>query len=224
MELFSTPWWSALASIVLIDLVLAGDNAIVIALAARRLPMPIQRRAILWGTLGAIVVRAAMTIGVVWLLTLPGLRLVGGLALLWIAWKLVTDGDAPKPHEEPAAVTFWGAMQTIVVADALMGIDNVIGVAGAARESMTLVLIGLLVSVPIVVSGSAMVLKLVHRFPQIIVAGGAVLAWTAAQMIVAEPLLAPLFAAPGTLHDAARWSTYALAIAGVLGLAWWQRR
>src|SRR5574337_1333994 len=189
MELFSTPWWSALASIVLIDLVLAGDNANVIALAARRLPMPMQRRAILWGTLGAIVVRALMTVGVVWLLTLPGLRLVGGLALLWIAWKLLTDGGAAKPHEEPAAITFWGAMQTIVVADALMGIDNVIGVAGAARESMTLVLIGLLVSVPIVVSGSAMVLKLVHRFPQIIVAGGAVLGWTAAQMIVAEPLL-----------------------------------
>jgi YjbE family integral membrane protein len=225
MELFSTGWWSALLSIVLIDLVLAGDNAIVIALAARRLPMPMQRRAILWGTFGAIAVRALMTVGVVWLLTLPGLRLVGGLALLWIACKLIADAETPHaPHEQQAAVTFWGAMRTIVVADALMGVDNVLGVAGAARDSIALVLIGLLVSVPIVVFGSAAVLTLVQRLPWIIVAGGAVLAYTAAHMIVAEPLLADLFAAPGALHSAARFGAYALAIAGVLGLAWWQRR
>src|SRR4029078_5116164 len=132
MELFSTPWWSALLAIILIDLVLAGDNAIVIALAARNLPPALQKKAIVWGTVGAIVVRSAMTVGVVWLLRIPGLMLVGGLGLVWIAYRLLADQDDGKGHG-PVPTTFWGAMKTIVVADALMGIDNVLGVAGAAH-------------------------------------------------------------------------------------------
>ena len=183
MELFSTPWWSALLAIILIDLVLAGDNAIVIALAARNLPAPLQKKAIIWGTVGAITVRSAMTLVVVWLLKIPGLMLVGGLGLLWIAYKLLAD-QGGESHDGPVVSTFWGAMKTIVVADALMGIDNVLGVAGAAHGAMDLVVIGLLVSVPIVVLGSQVVLKLVERFPSIIHLGAAVLAFTAAKMIV----------------------------------------
>ena len=198
MELFSTPWWSALLAIILIDLVLAGDNAIVIALAARNLPPHLQKKAIAWGTVGAIVVRSVMTVGVVWLLKIPGLMLVGGLGLLWVAYQLLADhGD--KEHDGPVASTFWGAMKTIVVADALMGIDNVLGVAGAAHGAFDLVIIGLLVSVPIVVFGSTMVLKLVERFPIIINIGAAVLAFTAAKMIVSEPLLDPIYGGPGTM-------------------------
>ncbi|NCX61704.1 MAG: TerC family protein [Betaproteobacteria bacterium] len=178
MEMFSTAWWSALAAIILIDLVLAGDNAIVIALAARNLPSHLQRKAIIWGTLGAIVVRSAMTVGVVWLLKIPGLMLIGGLGLLWIAYKLLTDSD-DGGHEEGGATTFWGAMKTIVVADALMGIDNVLGVAGAAQGAFDLVVLGLLISIPIVIFGSTLVLKLVERFPVIIQIGAAVLAYTA---------------------------------------------
>ena len=131
MEFMSAPWWSALLAIILIDLVLAGDNAIVIALAARNLPTHLQKKAIVWGTVGAIAVRTVMT-------------------LLWIAYKLLADNG----HEDaygPAASTFWGAMKTIVVADALMGVDNVLGVAGAAHGALDLVVIGLLISVPIVV-------------------------------------------------------------------------
>ena len=229
MELFSTPWWSALLAIILIDLVLAGDNAIVIALAARNLPSHLQKKAIVWGTVGAIVVRSAMTVGVVWLLKIPGLMLLGGLGLLWIAYKLLADqGD--KAHDGPIASTFWGAMKTIVVADALMGIDNVLGVAGAAHGSIDLVIIGLLVSVPIVVFGSTMVLKMVERFPVIINLGAAVLAITAAKMIVSEQLLDPIYGGPNalssaeTLHLAAEWATYALAVAGVLGAGWWATR
>ncbi|MGC1175302.1 TerC family protein [Polaromonas sp.] len=229
MELFSTPWWSALLAIILIDLVLAGDNAIVIALAARNLPSHLQKKAIAWGTVGAIVVRSAMTVGVVWLLKIPGLMLVGGLGLLWIAYKLLADqGD--KEHDGPIASTFWGAMKTIVVADALMGIDNVLGVAGAAHGSFDLVIIGLLVSVPIVVFGSTMVLKLVERFPMIINIGAAVLAFTAAKMIVSEPLLDVVYGGPeampasDTLHRVAQWGTYALAVVGVLGGGWWATR
>ena len=132
MELFSTAWLSALLAIVLIDLVLAGDNAIVIALAARRLPAHLQTRAIVWGSVGAIVVRSVMTLGVVWLLKIPGLMLVGGLGLVWIAYKLLVP-DEGGASDGASATTFWGAMKTIVIADALMGVDNVLGVAGAAH-------------------------------------------------------------------------------------------
>ncbi|NMM07860.1 TerC family protein [Polaromonas sp.] len=229
MELFTAPWWSALLAIILIDLVLAGDNAIVIALAARNLPPHLQKRAIAWGAAGAIVVRSIMTVGVVWLLKIPGLMLVGGLGLLWIAYRLLADTD-DKSHDSPMVSTFWGAMKTIVVADALMGIDNVLGVAGAAHGAFDLVIIGLLVSVPIVVFGSTLVLKLVERFPIIIKLGAAVLAFTAAKMIVGERLLDPLYGGPGALPNwdslqaAAEWATYTLAVAGVLGAGWWASR
>jgi YjbE family integral membrane protein len=219
MELFSTAWWSALLAIILIDLVLAGDNAIVIALAARNLPGHLQKKAIVWGTVGAIVVRSLMTVGVVWLLKIPGLMLLGGLGLLWIAYRLIADDDGKEDHG-PMASTFWGAMRTIVVADALMGIDNVLGVAGAAHGAFDLVVVGLLVSVPIVVFGSSVVLRLVERFPVIIRLGAAVLAFTAARMIVDEPLLDNLFDPEGVLHVIARCSTYALCVAGVLLAGW----
>jgi YjbE family integral membrane protein len=220
MELFSAPWWSALLAIILIDLVLAGDNAIVIALAARNLPPEHQNKAIMWGTVGAIVVRSAMTVGVVWLLKIPGLMLVGGLGLLWIAYKLIAD-TSDGEHEGPSATTFWGAMKTIIVADALMGVDNVLGVAGAANGDFTLVVIGLLISIPIVVFGSKLVLRLVERFPVIIQLGAAVLAFTAAQMVINEKLLDPVFDGGETINLIARIATYSVAVVGVLGLGWW---
>jgi YjbE family integral membrane protein len=223
MELFSMPWWSALLAIILIDLVLAGDNAIVIALAARNLPAEHQNKAIMWGTVGAIVVRSAMTVGVVWLLKIPGLMLVGGLGLLWIAFKLISDTSEDE-HEGSGATTFWGAMKTIVVADALMGVDNVLGVAGAANGDFTLVVIGLLISIPIVVLGSKLVLRLVEKWPVIIHLGAAVLAFTAAQMIINEKLLDPIFDGGEIINLLARGATYVVAIAGVLGLGWWATR
>ncbi|MDB5954985.1 TerC family protein [Ramlibacter sp.] len=215
MEILSAPWWSALLAIVLIDLVLAGDNAIVIALAARALPAHRQKKAIVWGTLGAIVVRSVMTVGVVWLLKIPGVMLVGGLGLLWIGYRLLAQEGGEEAHGA-GATTFWGAMRTIVIADALMGIDNVLGVAGAAHGAIDLVILGLVISVPIVVFGSTLVLKLVERFPVIIQLGAAVLAFTAAKMIVDEPLLDAVF----DPYASVRWSTYAVCIAGVLGAGW----
>jgi YjbE family integral membrane protein len=227
MDMFSSPWWSALLAIVLIDLVLAGDNAIVIALAARNLPAHLKKKAILWGTVGAIAIRAVMTVGVVWLLKVPGLMAVGGIALLWIAYQLLADSDEAE-HAGPSVTTFMGAMKTIVVADALMGVDNVLGVAGAAHGAFDLVLIGLLISVPIVVFGSTMVLHLVERFPIIIQLGAAVLAYTAAKMVVSEPLLTDIF---GDAHmplaateSAARWLAYGVAVTGVLAAGWWSQR
>jgi YjbE family integral membrane protein len=219
MEFLSAPWWSALLAIILIDLVLAGDNAIVIALAARNLPAHLKNKAIVWGTVGAIVVRSLMTVGVVWLLKVPGLMGLGGVALLWIAYKLIADEGGGDGHG-PAASTFWGAMRTIVIADALMGVDNVLGVAGAAHGAFDLVVLGLLISVPIVVFGSKVVLRLVESFPAIIQLGAAVLAFTAAKMIIGEPLLDDVF----DPHAFARWSTYAVCIFGVLAAGWFAGR
>jgi len=225
MELFSAPWFSALLAIILIDLVIAGDNAIVIALAARSLPKEHQRKAIVWGTVGAIVVRSAMTVGVVWLLKIPGLMLVGGLGLLYIAYKLLADThDGEDEHAGAGVTTFWGAMKTIVVADALMGVDNVLGVAGAAHGDFTLVILGLLISVPIVVFGSTLVLKLVQRFPVIIQLGAAVLAFTAGKMIVNEKMLGAWFGGTSTGNQVAYWGVCALCIVSVLAAGWLKTR
>jgi len=192
MEILSLDFFSALAAIVVIDLMLAGDNAIVIALAARNVPAELQKRAIAWGTIGAIVVRSLMTLIVVWLLQIPGLMFAGGAVLVWIAYKLLLpdesdahahDSDGKRP------TSFWGAMRTIVVADAVMGLDNVLAVAGAAHGSYVLVVAGLLISVPIVVWGSSLLLKWVERYPVIVYFGAGVLAYTAVKMMVHEPLV-----------------------------------
>ncbi len=189
MELFSPEFFSALLAIVIIDLVLAGDNAIVIALAARGLPAHLRNKAIVWGTLGAIVVRTAMTVVVVWLLKIPGLLLLGGAALLWIAYKLLINPDNHGSGHVASATGFWSAMRTIVIADAVMGLDNVLAVAGAAHGNFLLVVAGLLISIPIVVWGSKMILNVVQRYPFIIYIGAAVLALTAVKMMANEPLL-----------------------------------
>jgi YjbE family integral membrane protein len=206
---------SALAAIVVIDLVLAGDNAIVIALAARNLPKALQRRAIVWGTVGAIAVRASLTVGVLWLLSVPGLSLAGGALLAWIAYRLLAGDQGEEHREIKPAKGFWAAMRTIVVADAVMGLDNVLGVAGAAHGNALLVVLGLLVSVPIVVWGSTLILGFIERFPALLYVGGAVLAWTAAKMMLAEPLVDEALAGQPLFRAA----IYVALIGGVLGIA-----
>ncbi len=193
MEFFSAAFFSALLAIVLIDLVLAGDNALIIGLVARNLPKDQQRQVIFWGTFGAIAIRAAMAMVVVYILAVPGFMLAGGLALVWIARKLLMPGSDMSVHEEKlvnAPVTsLFGAIRTVVIADAVMGVDNVIAIGGAAKGSMFLLVLGLAISVPIIVWGSHLVIKLVDRFPSVILIGGAVLAWTAYTMIIREPML-----------------------------------
>ena len=197
MELFSPEFFSALFAIVIIDLVLAGDNAIVIALAARNLPPHLRSKAIAWGTIGAIVVRSAMTIVVVWLLKIPGLLLAGGALLLWIAYKLLIDNNDDESHGISSATNFWGAMRTIVVADAVMGLDNVLAVAGAAHGSFLLVVLGLLISIPIVIWGSQLILKFVTKYPAIVYIGAGVLVWTGVKMMTTEPLVKEYVATMG---------------------------
>lgn len=220
MEIFSTEFLAALGAIILIDLVLAGDNAIVIALAARSLPAHLQRKAILWGTVGAIGVRTLMTVAVVWLLKIPGLLLAGGVLLVWIAVKLLRPDSSGSDGHKVSATGFWTAMKTIVIADAVMGLDNVLAVAGAAHGSFLLVALGLLISIPIVVWGSTVVLHWVERFPVIIQVGSAILAWTAAKMILSEPLLKTWIHVDGI----SAWVFSAGVIALTLGLGAWRKK
>jgi YjbE family integral membrane protein len=197
MEMFSAEFVSALLAIILLDLVLAGDNALVIGLAARKVPKQRQNAVILWGTVGAIAVRAAMTLGVFWLLKIPGLMLIGAAALIWIARKLVQPdetGTGGHGGRFAASHSVAGAVRTIVVADTVMGVDNALAIGATARDSIVLIVLGLAITVPIIVWGSRLVLRIVGRFPSIVLIAGGVLAWTAARMMFEEPLLAGILA------------------------------
>ncbi|MFC8687780.1 TerC family protein [Brevibacillus porteri] len=211
MDLLLSPeFWTALLSIVIIDLVLAGDNALVIGMAARNLPAHQQKQAIIWGTVGAIVIRALATLAVVWLLKIPGLLLVGGLILIWIALKLLIQDNG---HENmKASGTLGAAIWTIIVADTVMGLDNVIAVAGAAHGDFLLVVIGLIISVPIMVWGSTLILKLIEKYPIVIYIGSAVLAYTAASMVTSEKFLTPFFAA----YPWVKWLFIVAVVVGVM--------
>ncbi len=221
MDIFSLEFLSALGAIILIDLVLAGDNALVIAMAARKLPPVEQKKAIVWGTVGAIAVRSVMTLGVVWLLKIPGLLLAGGLLLVWISIKLLVGDQNEHEHGDgKSEVSLMSAMKTIVIADAVMGVDNVLGVAGAAQGSFLLVVLGLLISIPIVVWCSSLVLRLIERFPQIIYLGSGVLAWTAAQMIFSEPFVLTFLGSVSRFN----WLFDIFVIAGVLSFGYLRKR
>ncbi|WP_046214734.1 TerC family protein [Paenibacillus wulumuqiensis] len=210
MDITQASFWLALLNIIFIDLILAGDNAIVIGLAARKLPQQTQKKAILYGMGGAVIIRIVATIAVIWLLQIPWLLVVGGLLLVAIAYKLLTDNEEHK--EVKAGTSLWSAVWTIIVADAAMGLDNVIAVAGAANQHVGLVIIGLCISVPIVVWGSTIFIKLTNRFPWIIYVGSAVLAYTASHMITEEDRLHSVFAA----HPLWKWIFIIFIIIGVL--------
>jgi YjbE family integral membrane protein len=182
-------FWFAVLQIVLIDILLGGDNAVVIALACRRLPPAQRKLGIFWGVAGAIALRALMIFFALRLLETPWLKIVGALLLIWIGVKLLQPEDEKGHGEVAAAATLAGAIKTIVVADAVMSLDNVIAVAAAAHGSMLLVVFGILVSIPIVVWGSQLVLKLMDRYPIVITAGGALLGWIGGGMIVSDPAL-----------------------------------
>jgi YjbE family integral membrane protein len=199
MEMFNDgAFWAAAGQIIIIDILLGGDNAILIALACRNLPAEQRKWGIIWGTAGAIVLRVILIVFALSLLTVPFIKLVGGILLLWIGVKLLTDdGD----HGEVAGkASMWGAVQTIIIADLVMSVDNVLGIAGAAQganpaHQTFLVIFGLLVSVPIIVWGSKFVIILMEKFPLIITAGAALLGWLAGGMIVTDPAVAAWFKA-----------------------------
>jgi YjbE family integral membrane protein len=188
-ETMSDPqFWTGLGQIILINIVLSGDNAVVIALAARSLPAKQQKQAIIWGSGAAVVMRIILTIAAVELLRLPVLKIVGGLLLLWIAVQLMLPEEEGEGGAK-AGVGLWAAMRTILIADLVMSLDNVIAVAAAAKGSLTLLILGLAISIPLVIFGSTLLLKVMERFPIIITIGAALLGWVAGEMFVTDPLV-----------------------------------
>jgi YjbE family integral membrane protein len=194
MEQFLTPeFWVAVGQIIMIDILLGGDNAVVIALACRKLPPAQRTKGIIWGTVGAIVLRVILIFFALTLLAIPFLKIVGALLLVWIGIKLIAPDDEGE-HEVAASDKLLAAIKTIIVADLVMSVDNVIAIAGAAEgaggdHKMPLVIFGLLVSIPIIVWGSQLVIKLMDRFPSIIIIGGMLLGWIAGTMAVSDPAL-----------------------------------
>lgn len=197
--LIDPSFWLAVGQIILIDILLGGDNAVVIALACRGLPEHLRRWGIIWGTAGAIVLRIVLVFFAINLLQLVGLKLVGGLLLLWIGAKLMLSDD--DEHDVHASDRLWAAVRTIIVADFVMSVDNVIAIAGAAQsagsgQQLFLVIFGLLVSIPIIVAGSQIVLKVMDRFPVVVTFGAMLLGWIAGSLIVSDTLLANWFPSP----------------------------
>lgn len=220
MEIVSMQFFMALGSIILLDILLGGDNAVVIAMAANKLPGNLRRKAILIGTGGAVVIRLVMTLIAVWLLTIPFLQALGGLILLPIAVKLLVPAE--QEENVTASDSLMGAIKTIIIADAAMGVDNVLAIAGASHGSFLLVACGFLISIPIIVGGSTIIGKLMDRFPVILYAGAGLLGWTAGSMIGHDKIL-------GTLMQqmAGSWAPMTLQIvlaAGVIAIGLWMSR
>ncbi len=187
-------FWVAVGQIIMIDVLLGGDNAVVIALACRKLPTNLRTKGILWGTAGAIVLRVILIFFALTLLAIPFLKLVGAALLIWIGVKLLAPDDEGGHGDVQASDKLWTAVKTVIVADLVMSVDNVIAIAGAAEgaggdHKMPLVIFGLLVSIPIIVWGSQLVIKLMDRFPAIITVGGLLLGWIAGTMAVSDPAL-----------------------------------
>ncbi len=191
-EFLTAHFWVAVGQIILIDILLGGDNAVVIALACRSLPPHQRTKGILWGTAGAIVLRVILIAFALTLLQVPFLKLVGAILLVWIGIKLLVPEDEDEHSNIQASDKLWGAVKTVIVADLVMSVDNVIAIAGAAQgageqHQLPLVIFGLLVSIPIIVWGSQLVLKLMDRFPFIITLGGMLLGWIAGTMAHTDP-------------------------------------
>ena len=227
MDMFMTPeFWVAVGQIIMIDILLGGDNAVVIALACRKLPPKQRAQGILWGTAGAILLRVVLIFFALQLLAIPYLKLVGAVLLVWIGVKLLLPEEGDGHGEIAASDKLWAAVKTVIVADLVMSVDNVIAIAGAAESAggdhtMPLVIFGLLVSIPIIVWGSQLVIKLMDRFPMVITVGGMLLGWIAGTMAVTDPAIIgsmPLEASTGKsatpiVLDAVR---YGAGVAGAL--------
>jgi YjbE family integral membrane protein len=209
VEFGSPQFWVAALEIVVINILLSGDNAVVIALACRNLPKRQRRWGIIWGAAGAVVLRIILTFFAVSLLKLPYLNLIGGVLLVWIGIKLIADEDGDG-HEVKAADRLMVAIRTIIVADLVMSLDNVIGVAGAAKGSVVLIVFGLIVSIPLVVVGAQLIMKLIERFPVLIIAGGGLLGFVAGEMMVADTAVA------SWINAHAAWLHWVLPTVGIV--------
>ena len=210
MDVGSVEFWLALLQIIGINIVLSGDNAVVIALAARSLPAKEQKQAVMWGSGAAVVLRIVLTLVAVELLQLPYLKLVGAGLLLWVGIQLLLPEKEHETGRDVAAAGMGAAVRTILLADLVMSLDNVIAVAAAAKGSLVLLVAGLLVSIPLVIFGSTYLMRFMERWPVIITLGGALLGWVAGEMAVTDPLVRDW------VDASARWLHYVLPIGGAV--------
>ncbi|MBC7462459.1 MAG: TerC family protein [Thermoleophilia bacterium] len=216
----TTEFFLGLGGVIVADLLLAGDNAVVIALAARNLPADLRKKAVLLGAGAAILLRGALTVAAVFLLGggLPFVQLVGGLALLWIGWQLATENDDPADGIEVAS-TLRGAVRTILIADVVMSVDNVLAVSAIARNDIWLVVFGLIISIPIVMGGASLLLRAIDRFPFIVWAGAALILYVAVELIFADPIVHEHL--PRVLEGVVLERVIAITVAiGIATLAW----
>lgn len=220
LDLSSAAFWIAVGQIILIDIVLSGDNAVVIALACRSLSPEQRRQGIFWGVAGAVILRVILTIFAALVMNLPWLKFVGALLLIWIAIKLMLPEDEEGPEINPSS-HLWGAVKTIIVADFVMSLDNVIAVAGAAHGSLALLLFGLAVSIPLIVWSSQLILHWMERWPSIVLFGAGLLGYVAGQMLLTDPGLLDL------LPPMPLWAPKAAGAAGallVVGVGRWMEQ
>ena len=209
MDFGTTQFWLAALEIIVINILLSGDNAVVIALACRNLPEKQRRWGIFWGAFGAIALRIVLTIFALSLLTLPWLKIIGAVLLLWIGVKLIADESGEGGHEIQATDQLYAAVRTVIIADLVMSLDNVIGVAAAAKGSLTLLIFGLVLSIPLVIVGSQLIMKAIERFPILIVAGGGLLGYVAGEMAVTDTAIADW------INANAHWLHWGLPVAGI---------
>lgn len=188
MDIMEGAWM--FLQIILLDLALGGDNSIVIGMAAKGLPPHLQKKVIFWGTAGAIIARAILAVLLVWLLQIPYLKTIGGVVLIYIGMKLIGHNGKEEEMEVEAKGTLWGAIQTVIVADVIMSLDNVLGIVAATNGDIVMLIIGMLISVPIIIVGSSVVVKIMDRFPWIIFAGSLVIGWAAGSMIATDEYVA----------------------------------
>ena len=221
MDIGTPQFWFAALEIVVINILLSGDNAVVIALACRNLPPQQRRWGVIWGAVGAIVLRIILTFFAVSLLQLSYLKIIGGLLLVWIGIKLIAEEEGEGGHDVQASDKMMSAIRTVVIADLVMSIDNVLGVAAAAKGSLLLLIFGLVVSVPLVIGGAQLIMRLIERFPILIVAGGGLLGYVAGELIVEDS------AVIDWVHAHAAWLNWIAPLAGValvVGTAKWLER
>jgi len=218
MDIGTPQFWLAALEIVVINILLSGDNAVVIALACRNLPPRQRRWGVFWGAIGAIVLRIILTFFAVSLLQLSYLKIIGGALLVWIGIRLIAEEDGEGGHDVQSSDRMLAAIRTVVIADLVMSIDNVLGVAAAARGNLLLLIFGLVVSVPLVIGGAQLIMRLIERFPVLIVAGGGLLGFVAGELIVDDSAIADW------IHAHAAWLTWAAPVIGialVVGPAKW---
>lgn len=216
MDILSASFLAALAQIMMVNIVLSGDNAVVIALAARNLPPQHQKKAILWGSGGAVVLRILLTVVAVQLLKISFLQALGGVLLVWIAVGLLVEEDEEGADHE-AHSNLASAVKTILIADVVMSLDNTLAIAGVAKGNWTLLIVGLALSIPLIVAGSAIIMKIMDRFPIVVYIGAALIAWTAGEMIESDHAIEPYL--PHQFHETPYLAL--LLTAGVVAYGLW---